>query len=85
MIENSRLLLTLERCGQWKGFMKFGVYTNADLPTLKECLLSNGHIAGRIFSDEKLGIDLLLVIEPERNIIEIISRNQIITKHNNWK
>jgi hypothetical protein len=54
--------------------MKFGIYTNADLPTLKKCLLNKGVNAGRIFSDEKLGIDLLQIVDPEGNIIEVISR-----------
>jgi len=59
---------------QWKGFMKFGIYTNANLPDLKQCLLEKGVNAGRIFNDLKLGIDLLQVVDPEGNIIEIISR-----------
>jgi hypothetical protein len=55
--------------------MKFGVYTNANLPTLKECLKQQAVNAGRIFNDEKLGIDLLQVTDPESNVLEIISRS----------
>ena len=63
--------------GQWQGVMKFGVYTNANLPTLKRCLISRGIEAGRIFNDEKLHIDLLHVTDPEQNILEIISRTKV--------
>ncbi|WOH35941.1 hypothetical protein RI844_11165 [Thalassotalea fonticola] len=59
---------------QWRGVMKFGIYTNANLATLKQCLKNKGIKAGRIFKDEKLNIDLLQVIDPEQNILEIISR-----------
>ena len=54
--------------------MKFGIYTNANLKILKQCLNNNGVNAGRIFNDKKLNIDLLQVIDPEQNILEIISR-----------
>jgi hypothetical protein len=60
---------------QWSGVMKFGVYTDANLPILKKCLVDQGVKAGRIFSDKKLGIDLLQVVDPELNVIEIISRS----------
>ena len=60
---------------QWRGVMKFGIFTNANLSILKQCLNNNGIEAGRIFEDEKLGIDLLQVIDPEQNVIEIISRS----------
>ena len=60
---------------QWLGVTKYGVYTNADLPILKQCLEEQGVKAGRIFNDEKLGIDLLQVVDPELNVIEIISRS----------
>jgi hypothetical protein len=60
---------------QWRGFMKFGVYTDANLLDLKQCLEGQGVKAGRIFNDKKLGIDLLQVTDPEQNVIEIISRS----------
>ncbi|TBW27387.1 VOC family protein [Gramella sp. KN1008] len=56
------------------GLLKFGVYVNADLFSLKDCLLKEGVKAGRIFRDEELGEELLLVRDPEGNMIEIISR-----------
>ena len=31
--------------------------------------------AGRIFNDKKLGIDLLQAVDPELNVLEIISRS----------
>ena len=61
---------------QWSGFMKFGFYTDANLVTLKACLKSKNINAGRIFKDDNLGVDLLQVIDPEGNILEIISRHQ---------
>jgi hypothetical protein len=60
---------------QWLGVAKFGVYTNADLPILKQCLEDQGVKAGRIFDDDKLGINLLQVVDPELNVLEIISRS----------
>ena len=59
----------------WRGFMKFGVYTDANLIILKQCLEMRGVDAGRIFNDKKLGIDLLQVVDPELNVLEIISRS----------
>lgn len=59
---------------QWRGFMKFGMYTNANLKDLQQCLKNKGVKAGRIFHDKKLGIDLLQVIDIEGNTLEIISR-----------
>ena len=59
---------------QWTGVMKFGLYTDADLPQLKECLIAQGVQATRIWKDKKLGIDLLQVIDPNQNVIEIIRR-----------
>ena len=59
---------------QWKGILKFGVYTNANLKTLKKCLINKGIKAGRIFNDTNLGIDLLHITDPEENSLEIISR-----------
>lgn len=59
---------------QWSGFMKFGFYTNTNLIQLKECLNSKTIHAGRIFRDDNLGVDLLQVLDPEGNVLEIISR-----------
>jgi hypothetical protein len=60
---------------EWNGFMKVGIFTDADLPTLKTCLVKNNVKASRIFDDEKLKIKLLQVIDPENNVLEIISRS----------
>ena len=57
--------------------MKFEFYTDADLIDLKMCLGNKTINAGRIFRDNNLGIDLLYVIDPKGNSLEIISR-QII-------
>jgi len=62
--------------GQWIGFNKFGFYTNADLPQLKACLVNAGIQAGRIWKDKLLGIDLLQIIDPRNNVLEIISRRK---------
>lgn len=59
---------------QWSGFMKFGFYTDANLIDLKACLIRKNINAGRIFRDDNLGVDLLQVIDPEGNVLEIISR-----------
>jgi hypothetical protein len=52
--------------------MKFCVYTDADLQQLRQCLKRKqcrGHPhMGRL----NLGIDLLQVIDPNQNVIEII-------------
>ncbi|MFT5481640.1 MAG: hypothetical protein ACI9GW_000285 [Halieaceae bacterium] len=40
---------------------------------LKQCLVDQGVKAGRIFNDKNLGIDLLQVVDPELNVLEIIS------------
>lgn len=63
------------RSEQWRGFIKFGVYTDANLLDLKQCLKDQGVKAGRIFNDKKLGIDLLQVTDLEQNVLEIISRS----------
>ena len=63
---------------QWRGVMKFGIYTNANLPILKQCLINQGVQAGRIYNDTKLNIDLLQVIDPEQNVLEIISRTNTL-------
>ena len=64
----------ISKSEEWKGIMKFGIYTNANLPSLKKCLKNNNINAGRIFKDINLGINLLLIRDPEGNLIEIISR-----------
>lgn len=56
------------------GLMKYGVFINKDLETLKNCLLAKNIKAGRIFRDEELGVDLLLLKDPEGNIFELIQR-----------
>ena len=56
------------------GVMKVGAFTDANLLDLQQCLKEQGLNAGRIFGDEKLGIDLLQVTDPEQNTLEIISR-----------
>ena len=61
---------------QWSGFMKIGFYTDANLVTLKTCLKNKNINVGRIFKDDNLGVDLLQVIDPEGNILEIISRHK---------
>ena len=60
---------------QWEGIRKFGVYSDADLLVLKQCLIDQGVNAGRIFKDDNLNVDLLLVTDPEQNTIEIIRRH----------
>lgn len=60
---------------QWAGVMKVGIYTNADLTSLKTCLQEKGVQAGRIFKDPLLKVDLLLVKDPEDNMIEVITRH----------
>lgn len=67
--------MPLTHPAQWQGIKKFGIYTDANLTELKTCLLQNDIDAGRIFNDEILGIDLLLVTDPENNSIEIIRRH----------
>jgi hypothetical protein len=62
---------------QWLGVNKFGIYTNADLPKLKECLVSQGINTGRLWKDKLLGIDLLQVVDPNDNVLEIIQRRKI--------
>lgn len=56
------------------GVLKVGVFTDANLLDLQQCLTKRGVNAGRIFDDEKLGISLLQVTDPEENTVEIISR-----------
>jgi hypothetical protein len=64
----------LSSAEHWRGVMKFGFYTDAELPKLKQCLLNKGINAGRIYHDENLKVDLLQVLDPEKNILEIIQR-----------
>ena len=59
---------------QWQGVNKVGIFTNANLPALKSCLNKIGVEATRIWQDKNLGIDLLQVIDPDGNVLEIISR-----------
>lgn len=59
---------------QWQGFNKVGIFTNADLPILKQCLINSGVKAGRIWHDKNLPISLLQVIDPDGNVLEIINR-----------
>ncbi|MGJ8563922.1 MAG: VOC family protein [Alphaproteobacteria bacterium] len=61
---------------QWKGYRKTGVYVDANIRQLKDCFLENGISAGRIFRDDNLNIDLLLVRDPEDNIIEMIEKHK---------
>lgn len=58
----------------WNGISKVGVYTDANLEELKSCLVNHGVKATRIFDDSNLNIKLLLVIDPENNLLEIITR-----------
>ena len=58
----------------WNGISKVGVYTSANLDKLKSCLVADGVKATRIFDDTNLNIKLLLVIDPENNYLEIITR-----------
>ena len=67
-------LMPDSKAEQWSGFMKFGFYTNANVIQLRECMKSKTIDAGRIYRDDKLGVDLLQVIDPEGNVLEIISR-----------
>jgi len=59
---------------QWQGVNKVGIFSNADLPQLKQCLNTIGVNATRIWQDKNLGIDLLQVIDPDGNVLEIVSR-----------
>lgn len=59
---------------QWQGVNKVGIFTNADLPALKKCLNQSGVKAGRIWQDKNLAVDLLQVIDPDGNVLEIINR-----------
>ncbi len=59
---------------RWAGISKFGIYTDTGLPHLKQCLKKHGVQATRIWKDKNLGIDLLEVIDPNQNILEIIQR-----------
>ena len=57
-----------------KGISKVGIFTNADLPRLKKCLVNAGINATRIWHDKNLAIDLLQVIDPDGNLFELITR-----------
>jgi len=58
------------------GVMKFGLFTNADLPKLKQCLTNKGINATRIWKDKNLHVDMLQVTDPSNNVIEIIARQK---------
>jgi hypothetical protein len=59
---------------QVTGVMKFGLFTDADLPKLKQCLTKSGVNATRIWKDKNLHIDMLQVTDPSGNVIEVITR-----------
>ena len=59
---------------EWQGINKVGIFTNADLPTLKHCLIEAGVKASRIWQDKNLAVDLLQVMDPDGNVLEIITR-----------
>ncbi len=65
---------SLSSAEHWRGVMKFGFYTDAKLSKLKQCLISKGIKAGRIYHDENLKVDLLQILDPENNILEVIQR-----------
>ena len=67
---------------QWQGVNKVGIFTNADLPTLKQCLIKVGVNASRIWHDKNLPINLLQVEDPDGNVLEIISRRSNSTNVN---
>lgn len=58
----------------WAGVKKVGIYSDADLDSLKQCLQAQDIKAGRIYNDKNLGIRLLHISDPEGNSLEIISR-----------
>jgi hypothetical protein len=70
------LIQSSSQVAHWKGFQKVGIFVDSNVHQLKECLLEEGVSAGRIFRDDSLNIDLLLVRDPEENIIEIIQRHK---------
>jgi hypothetical protein len=61
---------------QVTGVMKFGLFTNADLPKLKQCLTQSGVNATRIWKDINLHVDMLQVTDPSGNVIEVITRQK---------
>jgi hypothetical protein len=74
-ILRGKALLPQSSTEQWQGVNKVGIFTNANLPTLKECLGRIGVNAGRIWQDKNLPIHLLQVTDPDGNVLEIISRS----------
>ena len=56
-----------------KGYLKFGIFSNANLEDLKKCLVQKNIHATRIFKDENLKLDLLSIKDPEGNYFEVIS------------
>lgn len=59
-----------------EGVKKWGVFSNANLSVLKQCLTTSGVKAGRIWKDKNLGIDMLQVIDQRNNVLEIIARRK---------
>ncbi|MUP46600.1 hypothetical protein E0K83_12725 [Gramella sp. BOM4] len=57
-----------------KGILKFGIFTSTSLDELKTCLTKAGINSGRIFHDKELEIRLLLLEDPDGNMIEIINK-----------
>jgi hypothetical protein len=55
-------------------YIKKQAIGNCQVITRSLDLKEQGVNAGRIFNDKKLGIDLLKVIDSEKNVLEIISR-----------
>jgi hypothetical protein len=73
-IFNKKLITSLEtKNSNDKGYMKFGIFSNANLADLKTCLIQNNIKATRIYKDDNLKLDLLSVKDPEGNYFEIIS------------
>jgi len=61
---------------QVTGVMKFGLFTDANLPQLKQCLTKSGVNATRIWKDKNLHVDMLQVTDPSGNVIEVIARQK---------
>jgi len=58
------------------GVMKFGIFTDANLDKLKQCLVEKGIKATRIWKDKNLHLDMLQVTDPSNNVIEVITRQK---------
>lgn len=71
---NKKSITSLETKSQNnQGYLKFGVFSDANLANLKKCLVQNNIKATRIYKDDNLKLDLLSVKDPEGNYFEIIS------------